>query len=269
MRWSKAHVSDIVGRTTTSPSTTTGARLQRAHPEDGRLRVVDHRHAFVQPQRAEVGHRERRALQFRRFERACARVADRAARPSAASSRVVLSCASLTTGTSSPRGAATPNPRCTAGCRWICGPSVVSSQVEFRFGWCRSAIVNSRRVSTNGVIGDSSSVMSRMRSRNRSRLVQSTCTPAWASGICSARQRHPMRHLGLHAAHGDHLRRRRRPARCGEDILASDHAVGAGAVRPERSTFSSAASFRTGGLARGRSTAADRRLLVSISSSAP
>ena len=75
---------------------------------------------------------------------------------------MVLSCASLTTGTSSPRGAATPNPRCTAGVQsGSAARPVVSTHVEFKFGWCRSAIVNSRRVSTNGVIGESSSAASR------------------------------------------------------------------------------------------------------------
>ena len=63
-----------------------------------------------------------------------ARASSMSRETASANSRVVLSCASLTTGTSSPRGAATPKPRCTAEWTWICGPPAVSTHVELNIG---------------------------------------------------------------------------------------------------------------------------------------
>ena len=51
-------------------------RLQRPHAQDGGLGVVDDGHSLVQPEGAEVRHRERGALQLSRFDGSCARFLD-------------------------------------------------------------------------------------------------------------------------------------------------------------------------------------------------
>ncbi|COY43016.1 Uncharacterised protein [Mycobacterium tuberculosis] len=97
-----------------------------------------------------------------------------------ASSRVFLSWASVTTGTSNPRSVAAPNPRCTPRCTCTCGPSPESTHVELRITLCFNAITSSRSVSANGVISGAAETN---RSRSRSSSAQITSTLAFAVGI--------------------------------------------------------------------------------------
>ena len=70
-RWSNTQVSVIWGRTTTVSSSGHRPRFERPHAQDRGLRIVDHRHAVIEPERPEVRHGKRRAGKLGRFQRAC------------------------------------------------------------------------------------------------------------------------------------------------------------------------------------------------------
>ena len=280
MRWSNAHVSDHRRPRHDFPSTDDGPRLQRAHPENRRLRVVDHRHTVVEPQRAEVGHRERGALQFGGLERAGAGIPDQLGRPRRPTRRVVLSCASADDGhQQSARGRDTES-QMHRRCRWICGPfrGVDPRRVE-HFG-CASAIV--KQPQGQHERRDTATVRRPGRASGRAAQQARAVDLHTGMGIryLPARQRHsiaPSRACTRSPAPYRASSRRRvllgRPtdpaAASTSSRVITPSAPDPASLRGRR--FSSAASFRTGGFARGRSD--DRRraspLLLSISSSAP
>ena len=230
-------------------------RLQRPHAEDRRLGIVDDRHALVEPERTEIGHGERGALQLSGFQRARPRLVDQPSRPSPPTRVSILSCASLTTGTSSPRGAATPMPRCTAGWTWMCGPSdgVHPRRVEHRMMGQRDRQQPQRQDERR----DRLPVVADSRAAGHAASAASSSRPATLACASGISLRDNVIRCAISSLHARDRRRRRRSApaaRSGEHVVAGDDAVRARNPVPAtaRSTCRSAASLRTGGLARGR-----------------
>ena len=122
VRWSQVRVIVIIGRAASSAAAGDGPLLDRADGEDRRLRRVENGDELLDAEHAEVGDRERAALEVGGLEPPVARAADEIGAGDRDLGDRQASQPAIT-GTSSPRSVATAIPMLADGWSSIASPA--------------------------------------------------------------------------------------------------------------------------------------------------